>query len=89
MYPPPLIEYPSQVLLIHVIPGVVAMAADLEDGQEIETAAEGASLTVSIRDGDVFIVAPSGVEAQVTVPDVAASCGAVVHVIDQVLTPAG
>ena len=77
------------MLLIHVIPDVVAFAEDLEDGQEIETAAEGVSLSVSIRHGDVFIVAPSGVEAQVVVADVVATCGAVVHVIDQVLTPSG
>lgn len=76
-----------QVLLIHVILDVNALSTDLEDGQEIPTAAEGVSVTVSIDDEGIFIVAPSGVRAQVVTPDVVA-CDAVVHVIDAVLTPA-
>ena len=78
----------AQVLLIHVVPDVVARAEDLQDGQMIPTAAEGVSLTVSIEDDAIFIVAPSGVRAQVITADIEA-CDAIVHVIDAVLTPAG
>lgn len=69
-----------------MIPDIVAFSTDLEDGQEIPTAAEGVSVTVSIRRGNVFIIAPSGVRAQVVTPNIVA-CDAVVHVIDAVLTP--
>ena len=71
----------ASVLTYHVVPGEL-MAADLEDGQELETV-NGETLTVSI-DGDTVKVG----EATVTMPDVDASNG-VVHVIDTVLQPAG
>ena len=76
-----------QVLLIHVVPDVVAFSTDLSDGQVIPTAAEGVSVTVAIEDNSVFIVAPSGVRAEVVTADIVA-CDAVVHVINAVLTPA-
>ena len=73
--------------MIHVVPDIVVLSTDLEDGQEIPTAAEGIILTVSIDDDGVFIVAPSGVRAEVIAADIVA-CDAVVHVIEAVLTPA-
>ena len=56
------------------------MAADLSDGQTVETL-NGQSLTVTIADGKVMF---NG--ATVTVPDLEAVNG-VVHVIDKVLLP--
>ena len=56
------------------------MAADLSDGQTVETL-NGQSLTVTIADGKVMF---NG--ATVTVPDLEAGNG-VVHVIDKVLLP--
>jgi uncharacterized surface protein with fasciclin (FAS1) repeats len=68
------------ILTYHVVPGKLA-AADLRDGQELETVA-GEKLTVQI-DGDEVTVG----DATVVEPNVEASNG-VVHVIDSVLTPA-
>lgn len=48
---------------------VVAFSTGLEDGQKIPMAAKGISVTVSIQRGYVFIVAPSGVRAQVVTPE--------------------
>ena len=69
----------TSVLTYHVV-AAEAFSTDLSDGQVIETV-NGESLTVSIRDGGVFIN-----DAQVIIPDVDASNG-VVHVIDTVLIP--
>jgi uncharacterized surface protein with fasciclin (FAS1) repeats len=69
----------TEVLTYHVVPGTLT-AADLSDGQELETVA-GETLTVEV-DGDTVMVG----DASVVQPDVAASNG-VVHVIDGVLTP--
>ena len=59
------------------------------DQQYLQTTiqTEVAIVTVSLEGESVFIVAPSGVRAQVVIADVVA-CDAVVHVIDAVLTPA-
>lgn len=65
------------ILLNHVVAGDVK-AADLTDGQEIETVG-GAKVKVSI-DGDTVKIG----DATVTMPDVATSNGTV-HVIDTVL----
>lgn len=67
----------KKVLLNHTVAGSV-MAADLSDGQKIETVG-GKTLTVKI-DGDKVTVGG----ATVTQPDVEASNG-VVHVIDTVI----
>jgi uncharacterized surface protein with fasciclin (FAS1) repeats len=72
-------EQLTGVLTYHVVPGEL-MAADLEDGQQLETV-QGEQLPVSI-DGDAVTVGG----ATVTQPDVDASNG-VVHVIDGVLLP--
>ena len=69
----------ASILTYHVVSGN-AMAADLEDGQELTTV-QGGKLKVSIKGGNVMIG-----EAHVTMADVAASNG-VVHVIDKVLMP--
>lgn len=69
----------ADILTYHVVAGDVK-AADLEDGQKVETV-EGGKLTVSI-DGDNVKI--NG--AKVVTPDVATSNGTV-HVIDAVLLP--
>lgn len=72
------------ILTYHVVAGEV-MSSDLSDGQVVETV-QGNSLTVSIRDGNVYLVDATGGEAQVVTPDVKASNG-VVHVINSVVLP--
>ena len=69
----------GDILLYHAV-GAEAYAADLSDGQLIETL-QGGNLTVSITADGVFIN-----DAQVTVADLEADNG-VVHVIDAVLLP--
>ena len=69
----------TNILTYHVVSGN-AMAADLEDGQELTTV-QGGKLKVTIK-GDKVMIG----EAQVTMADVDASNG-VVHVIDKVLMP--
>ena len=69
----------AEILTYHVVSGN-AMAADLEDGQELTTV-QGGKLKVAIK-GDKVMIG----DAQVTLADVVASNG-VVHVIDKVLMP--
>lgn len=69
----------TDILTYHVVPGEL-MAADLQDGQELETV-QGGTLTVSVE-GDTVRVG----DATVAMADVDASNG-VVHVIDAVLMP--
>lgn len=69
----------ADILTFHVVSGN-AMAADLEDGQELTTV-QGGKLKVSIN-GDKVMIG----DAQVTMADVEASNG-VVHLIDKVLMP--
>ena len=70
----------ANILTYHVVAGDVK-AADLKDGQMVETV-QGGKLKVSIgSDGKVMIG-----DATVVTPDVAASNGTV-HVIDTVLVP--
>jgi len=68
----------SEVLQFHVVQGAAALAGDLSDGDTFTTV-QGDDITVSIRDGNVFVDG-----AQVTTADVEASNG-VVHIIDDVL----
>jgi uncharacterized surface protein with fasciclin (FAS1) repeats len=72
-------EQLASILTYHVVPGELK-AADLEDGQTLETV-QGDSLPVSIE-GDQVMVG----DATVAQADVEASNG-VVHVIDAVLMP--
>lgn len=69
----------ANVLTYHVVPGEL-MAADLEDGQQLETV-QGETLEVSIEGDEVKVG-----DATVVTADVDASNG-VVHVIDTVLQP--
>ena len=69
----------ADILLYHAV-GAEAFAADLSDGQLIETL-QGGNVTVSITADGVFIN-----DAQVIVADLEADNG-VVHVIDAVLLP--
>jgi len=69
----------AKILTYHVVAGDVK-AADLSDGQKVETV-EGQDLTVTI-DGDKVMIN----DAQVVLPDIETSNGTV-HVIDGVLLP--
>jgi len=75
----------AAILTYHVVAGKV-MAADLTDGQEIETV-QGGTLTVGIDGDTVTLTDENGGVATVTAADVEASNG-VIHVIDTVVTPA-
>ena len=77
-------ELLSSVLTYHVVEGAV-MAADLEDGMEVETL-NGAILTVGVSDDGVTLTDGTGASYNVVSADVVASNG-VVHVIDGVLLP--
>lgn len=74
----------ANVLTYHVVSGDV-MSSDLSDGQAIETV-QGGTLTVSIRDGNVYLQDATGNEVQVVSPDIQASNG-VVHIINGVVLP--
>jgi Fasciclin domain len=75
-----------QVVLLHVVPDKMEMAADLKDGMMLPTL-EGLNLTVSITGKEVMIQAPMrGTEAMVVKPDGMAG-ESVVHIIDDVLIP--
>lgn len=69
----------TSVLTYHVVAGNV-MAADLSDGQVVETL-NGQEITVFITDGKVMIN-----NASVSAADLSGSNG-VIHVIDGVLMP--
>lgn len=74
----------TKILTYHVVAGKV-MAADLSDGQVVETV-NGESLTVNI-DGDmVTLTDAAGNTVNVTATDIEGSNG-VIHVIDGVLLP--
>lgn len=71
----------KNVLLFHVVNGKVMAEDVLEmDGTMVETLF-GESITISIKDGNVYIN-----DAQVTVTDIETSNG-VIHVINKVLVP--
>ncbi|MFQ3568588.1 MAG: ABC transporter substrate-binding protein, partial [Aggregatilineales bacterium] len=70
----------TSVLLYHVVAGE-ARAADLEDGQELETL-QGGVIVVSVSDDEVTL----NETVRVVAADVEASNG-VIHVIDGVLLP--
>ena len=73
----------QSILLYHVVPGVAAFSTDLSDDQVLSMASS-VELVVDLE-GGVFLEA-IGNTVQVILPDIAA-CGAVIHVIDEVLLP--
>ena len=75
----------AAILTYHVVAGKV-MAADLSDGQEVETV-QGGTLTVGIDGDAVTLTDENGATVNVTATDIEASNG-VIHVIDGVVTPA-
>ncbi|NCU37813.1 fasciclin domain-containing protein [Candidatus Saccharibacteria bacterium] len=74
----------KSVLTYHVVSGKV-LAKDLSDGQQITTV-QGETITVSITDGDVYLVDAGGNRVMVETADVDADNG-VVHVVSGVLLP--
>ncbi len=70
----------TSILTFHVVFGKV-MSTDLEDGMVAKTV-NGASLTIHLKDGKVFIN-----DAEVVIADVDTDNG-VIHVINKVLIPA-
>jgi uncharacterized surface protein with fasciclin (FAS1) repeats len=76
------------VLSYHVIPSGAVYSSNLTDGQEVPTAlADADPLTVSINNGTVTFTGAEN-DANVTVPNIRAG-RSVVHVINDVLLPAG
>jgi transforming growth factor-beta-induced protein len=77
------LETLKNILLYHVVSGNV-MAADVItlDGKTADTAFAGNSVTVSIKDGNVFL----NDNVQVIITDIETANG-VIHVIDTVLLP--
>ena len=73
------------ILLYHVVP-VEVLDADLIDGQVLPTLLEGQTITVSLREGRVFLQPTGGPEVE-DIVDILADNG-VVHVISGVLVPA-
>jgi uncharacterized surface protein with fasciclin (FAS1) repeats len=71
------------ILTYHVLPGKV-VAADVTSGEV--TTVNGATFTISVEDGGVYITDGAGNTAQVTTTDIVTSNG-VIHVIDSVLLP--
>ena len=72
------------ILTYHVVAGAV-MAADLSDGQEVETV-QGETLTVGIDGDQVTLTDATGATVNVVDTDIEASNG-VIHVIDGVAMP--
>jgi transforming growth factor-beta-induced protein len=77
------LETLTNILLYHVVSGKV-MAADVVtlDGKTADTVAEGNSINISVKDGNVFL----NDNVQVIITDIATTNG-VIHVIDTVLLP--
>ena len=76
----------QKLLTYHVVAGTAAFAADLTNGEKIETV-EGEDVSVSILHGPRSTTVKIN-DATVTTADVAASNG-VVHIVDTVLMPDG
>ena len=74
----------AAILTYHVVAGKV-MAADLSDGQVVETV-QGENLTVEIKDGMVYLIDADMNKVVVETADVKADNG-VVHIIGGVLMP--
>ncbi len=74
-----------KVLTYHVVADTAAFAADLSNGQMIQTV-QGENVGINIKNGTVHVEDATDTNASVVIPDVAASNG-VVHVINKVLLP--
>ena len=70
----------QNILAHHVVNGTVAYSTLLEDGQNV-TASDGKNLTITLRNGTVFVNQARVVTANVLVGN------GVVHIIDSVLNP--
>eukprot|EP01025_Chloroclados_australasicus_P031286 TRINITY_DN3163_c1_g1_i3.p1 TRINITY_DN3163_c1_g1~~TRINITY_DN3163_c1_g1_i3.p1 ORF type:complete len:506 (-),score=115.61 TRINITY_DN3163_c1_g1_i3:453-1970(-) len=79
------LETLTLVLQYHVVP-TKALSTDLEDGQTLDTLAEGLTLTVDLSEEGVVAIQAVGSKATVVDADITAGAG-VVHVIDTVLLP--
>ena len=75
----------ADILKYHVVAGTAAYSTDLSDGQMIETALTGESVTISLT-GGVFVQDDTTTDAEVTGADNAAKNG-VVHIINKVILP--
>ena len=75
----------ADILKYHVVSGIGALSSDLSEGQTIDTALAGESITISLE-GGVFIVDATDVNAQVITANGIARNG-VVHAIDKVILP--
>ncbi len=75
----------ANILKYHVISGTAAYSTDLSNGQTIETALTGESITIDLT-GGVFIDDATDINAEVTGANNAAKNG-VVHIINKVLLP--
>jgi uncharacterized surface protein with fasciclin (FAS1) repeats len=74
----------QSILKYHVVSGSYK-AADLKDGQMLETL-QGGKLTVQVKEGKTWLIDETGKSAQVTIADVMDKNG-VTHVVDAVLMP--
>ncbi len=75
----------ADILKYHVIAGTAAYSTDLSDGQMIETALTGESITISLT-GGVFVDDATDMDAEVTGANNAAKNG-VVHIINKIILP--
>lgn len=76
-----------QILQLHIIPGGALLASQLTEGEVLPTALEGATVTVDLLDDGVAFTSVNN-SATVIVPDIRAG-SSVIHVINDVLLPAG
>ena len=77
----------QSILLYHVVPGVAALSTDLSNGLELPTAlGETVTALVYTFPFSAVKIKAIGSTADVILPDIVA-CGAVIHVIDEVLLP--
>ncbi|KAF6266036.1 fasciclin domain protein [Scenedesmus sp. NREL 46B-D3] len=77
----------TAVLAYHVIPGAAVLSSQLQDGQEVPTALQGAvPLTVKLRCNKIDFEGARN-DARVQKADIQAGSNIVVHVVDDVLLP--
>lgn len=80
---------PKQVLSYHVIPGVVANASSLTNGQNLATALVGAApLTVRLQAGKKPRIVGATNAATVEIADIRVA-RSIIHIVNDVLLPRG